>query len=87
MGIENALDEAGNITAPTMLHIAAEDGFCPKEAQEKIHAGLDGHTKVTIHDYAGMDHAFARVGGEHYDATAATTANDRSAAFFKANIG
>ena len=87
VGIENALDEAGNITAPTMLHIAAEDGFCPKEAQEKIHAGLDGHTKVTIHDYAGMDHAFARVGGEHYDATAATTANDRSAAFFKANIG
>lgn len=87
VGIENNLDEAGNISAPVMLHIAEEDGFCPKEAQEKIHAGLDGHAKVTIHDYAGVDHAFAREGGEHYDATAAGTANDRSAAFFTANLG
>ena len=87
VGIENNLDEAGNISAPTMFHIAEEDGFCPKEAQAQVHAALDGHARVTIHDYAGVDHAFARVGGEHYDAAAAQTANDRSAAFFGAHLG
>ena len=87
VGIESALGEATNISKPLMLHIAAEDGFCPKEAQAQIHATLDGNGKVTIHDYAGCDHAFARVGGEHYDTDAAGTANQRTAAFFKANIG
>ncbi len=86
VGIENNLDEAGNISAPTMFHIAEEDGFCPKEAQAQVHAALDGHARVTIHDYAGMDHAFARAGGEHYDAGAAQSANDRSAAFFNAHL-
>ncbi len=86
VGIENNLDEAGNISAPTLLHIAEEDGFCPKEAQAQIHAGLDGHDRVVIHDYAGVDHAFARNGGEHYDDAAAQTANDRSAAFFDRHL-
>jgi len=86
VGIGNNLDEAGNISKPAMLHIAEEDGYCPKEEQAQIHAALDGHDKVTIHDYAGMDHAFARAGGEHYDAGAAQTANDRSAAFFNAHL-
>lgn len=86
VGIENNLDEAANISKPLMLHIAEEDGFCPKEAQAKIHAALDGHDKVTIHDYAGCDHAFARVGGEHYDADAASSANGRTMDFFKSNL-
>ena len=86
VGIENNLDEAGNISAPTMFHIAEEDGFCPKEAQAQVHAALDGHARVTIHDYAGMGHAFARAGGEHYNAGAAQSANDRSAAFFNAHL-
>jgi carboxymethylenebutenolidase len=58
----------------------------PKAAQEKIRAGLKGHPQVTIHVYEGNDHAFARVGGQHYDAQAAKTANDRSAAFFKQHL-
>jgi carboxymethylenebutenolidase len=35
-----------------------------------------------MHTYEGPDHAFARVGGEHYDATGATLANERTMAFF-----
>lgn len=87
VGIENALDEASNISKPLMLHIAGEDGFCPKEAQAKIHEGLDGNARITIHDYPGVDHAFARAGGEHYDADAASKANQRTAEFFKAHLG
>jgi carboxymethylenebutenolidase len=42
---------------------------------------------VTIHDYAGQDHAFARVGGKHYDKASADLANGRTAEFFKKHLG
>ncbi len=87
VGIERALDESSAITKPLLLHIAEKDQFVPSEAQEKIKAVLAHNTKVTIHSYAGMDHAFARVGGAHYDAAAAELANRRSAEFFKAHLG
>jgi carboxymethylenebutenolidase len=68
------------------MHIAAEDKFVPKEAQAKIKQGLSANGNVTIHVYEGMDHAFARVGGAHWNAAAAQTANDRTAAFFKKHL-
>ena len=86
VGIENALDESSNIKKPLMLHIAEKDGFCPAEAQAKIKAALSGNPQVTIHSYPGMDHAFARVGGQHYDKPAADLAGNRSLAFFKKNL-
>ena len=46
-----------------MLHIAQKDQYCPPEAQAQIHAALDNNPLVTLHDYAGQDHAFARAGG------------------------
>ena len=36
---------------------------------------------------AGVDHAFAREGGANYNAEAARLANERTAAFFKKNLG
>ena len=82
VGIESALDEAANIAYPVMLHIAAKDQFCPPEAQAQIHAALDNNALVTIHDYSGQDHAFARSGGAHYDAASAELANLRTVEFF-----
>lgn len=82
VGIENALDEAGNLRNPLMLHIAGKDQFCPPEAQAKIHAALDAHPLVTLHDYPQEDHAFARVGGAHYNPGVAELANLRSLEFF-----
>ena len=70
-----------------MLHIATSDQFCPPEAQAAINDKLDGHPQVTIHTYDGMDHAFARVGGAHFDKAAAEQANARTAAFFKEHLG
>lgn len=84
--IEGALGEAANIKKPLMLHIATEDGFCDKEAQAKIHAGLEGNALVTRHVYEGQDHAFAREGGAHYDADAAAAANDRSLTFLTEHL-
>ena len=87
VGIEAALDEAKEIKTPLMLHIAAKDSYCPPEAQAKIKRALGGNAKVTLHTYDGMEHAFARPGGEHYDKAAADLANKRSAEFFKKTLG
>lgn len=86
VGIDGALGEAGKIRKPLLMHIAAEDKFVPKEAQAKIKQALAANGNVTIHVYEGCDHAFARVGGAHWNAAAAQLANDRSAAFFKKHL-
>ena len=87
VGIENYLGEAELLAGPLMLHIAGEDGFVPKDAQSRIVSALKDHPQVTIHTYAGRDHAFARPGGEHYDAEDAALANRRTDAFFKKHLG
>ena len=87
VGIEGSLDEAGKISAPLMLHIAGEDQFVPKDAQQAIHAGLDDNPHVTLIDYPQQDHAFARQGGAHYDAASAKAANSSTAAFFQRYLG
>lgn len=85
--IEGHMEHAANAQNPCMLHIAAEDGFCPKEAQETIISALADNAKFTTHRYDGVDHAFAREGGDHYDAAAADLANGRTAEFFQQNLG
>ncbi len=82
VSIEKSLNEASNLNSPLMLHIAVDDKFCKPEAQRQIHSTLDPNPLVTIHDYAGLEHAFGRPGGEHYDAAAAELANLRSLEFF-----
>ena len=86
VGIEAALNEAGNISRPLMLHLAENDQFVPPEAQGQVKDALSANTLVTIHSYPGRDHAFARVGGEHYDADDAALANSRTAAFFEEHL-
>ncbi|MEQ8652740.1 MAG: dienelactone hydrolase family protein [Kiloniellales bacterium] len=85
--IDQLLDEADNITKPLMLHVPTKDQFVPPEAQAAMHEGLASRPSVAFHVYEGQDHAFAREGGEHFDAAAAELANSRSAAFFKQNLG
>ena len=86
VSIEKSLNEATNLTSPLMLHIAGDDKFCPPDAQRQIHDTLDPNPLVTIHDYAGQDHAFGRPGGEHYNAAAAELADLRSLEFFVSNL-
>jgi len=84
--IENSLDHASGITRPAMFHIAEQDGFCPPEAQASIAAALGPLAPVTLHTYPGVDHAFARAGGQNHDQTAADLANSRTAEFFKTHL-
>jgi carboxymethylenebutenolidase len=85
--IQTRLGEAKNIRKPLMLHIAGADKFVPPEAQKQIIDGLKDNDNVTIHVYAGTDHAFARTGGEHYDKANADLANARTDDFFRKNLG
>jgi carboxymethylenebutenolidase len=87
VGLDGILGEASKISKPTMLHIAENDKFVPPEAQKKVKDGLAGNPHVTIHSYPGMDHAFAREGGQHWNAQAAGLANQRSAEFFRKHLG
>lgn len=80
------MDEAKSLRRPVMLHVAEEGQFVPKAAQTTLTAALSGHTLVTLHSYAGRDHAFARKGGEQYDAADAALAEQRTLAFFAANL-
>ncbi|MGQ0663435.1 MAG: dienelactone hydrolase family protein [Pseudomonadota bacterium] len=86
VGIEGALAEAARIAKPLLLHIAEQDQFCPPAAQAKIKAELAKNPRATIHSYAGQDHAFARVGGQHWNPAAAELANRRTADFFKQHL-
>jgi carboxymethylenebutenolidase len=84
--LQEHLAEAKNIKKPLMLHVAEEDEFVPKEAQAQIFQGLRDHPKVTVHRYPGLNHAFARVGGKHYDKANADLANRRTLDFFNAHL-
>ncbi|HEY2070493.1 MAG TPA: dienelactone hydrolase family protein [Rhizomicrobium sp.] len=86
VNIQTMLGEAANIRKPLMLHIAGRDGFTPPEAQKQIVYGLKSNALVTVHTYPEMDHAFARVGGEHYDHANAELANGRTATFFRQHL-
>ena len=74
------------INAPLVLHIATEDEVVPKEQQAEVHAALDGNDKATLFDYEGQDHAFARVGGKHFDQASADAALGRTLDHFKAHL-
>ncbi|PZQ65475.1 MAG: carboxymethylenebutenolidase [Phenylobacterium zucineum] len=87
VGIENRVAEAEKLTRPLLIHIAEEDQFVPKDAQGVITQALKDHPQVELYTYPGRDHAFARVGGEHYDAGDAKTAGERTLAFFQRTIG
>jgi carboxymethylenebutenolidase len=87
VALPELLREKHAIAHPLMLHIAGKDHFVPTEAQAAIHAGLDDHPKVTLHDYPGEDHGFATEIGARRSEEAANLADSRTAAFFAEHLG
>ena len=79
VGLDGLLAEAAHIKAPLLVHIADQDKFFPAEARAKVVDALHGHPHAHAYVYPDADHAFARVGGTHWQARAATIANGRSA--------
>ena len=86
VGIDGLLGEKHAISHEVMLHIPTADGFVSPEAQAAMHAGLDDHPKVILHDYDGLDHGFAAEFGQRRDETAASLADRRTEAFFEEHL-
>jgi carboxymethylenebutenolidase len=84
--IDQMLNESHAIANPLMLHIPTADHFVGPAEQAAIHAGLDGHAKVTLHDYQGLDHGFAAEMGQRRDEAGAQLADGRTEAFFKEHL-
>jgi carboxymethylenebutenolidase len=86
VGLDALVGEAEKLAHPLMLHVAEEDRFVPKTAQQAIETGLKNHPEVELHTYPGQDHAFARPGGMHYDKASADLADARTLQFLKSNL-
>jgi len=85
--IDQMLGESHAIARPLMLHIPTADHFVGPDAQAAIHAGLDDHPRVTLHDYPGLDHGFAAEEGNRRNEQGAELADSRTRAFFAEHLG
>jgi carboxymethylenebutenolidase len=86
VGIDGLLAGAARLSHPVLLHVPTADHFVPPAAQQAIHAGLDGHPLVTLHDYVGLDHGFAAQGGRRRNEQGARLADGRTAEFFARHL-
>lgn len=84
--IDQMLGESHAIANPLMLHIPTADHFVGPDAQAAMHAELDSHPRVILHDYEGLDHGFATEMGDRRDDAGAQLADSRTAAFFAEHL-
>jgi carboxymethylenebutenolidase len=87
VGLNGLVPEFENITAPLLVHIAEKDEFSSPEVVEAVLEGIEDNPFVDAYVYPDVQHAFARVGGVHYDARAATIANGRTAEILAEILG
>jgi carboxymethylenebutenolidase len=78
--------ESPAIKTPLIMHLGEEDEFISKSAQSKIKDSLINNPFVRVYSYPGQCHAFARNHGAHYNAAAATIANDRTREFLRKHL-
>jgi len=75
VGLDNLLGDLGKVTKPLVVHIADNDEFFPAEGRAKVVEAVKGQSRIACHVYPNADHAFARVGGVHWQGRAAAIAN------------
>ena len=79
VGLDDLIPKLPAVKAPLLVHIADNDTFFPAEGRAKVIEAAKGNPHIRACVYPDADHAFARVGGTHFQARAATIANGRSA--------
>jgi carboxymethylenebutenolidase len=87
VGLDNLLGDLAKVTKPLIVHIADKDEFFPPEGRAKVVEAVTGHRQIAAYVYPNADHAFARVGGVHWDGRSAAIANGRSAEALVAALG
>ena len=83
---EKYLGEVEGLHTSLLMHLAEEDEFISKPAQEAIKAALAGKPDATVYSYPGQCHAFSRNNGTHYNAKAAALANGRTSEFLNQRL-
>ncbi|MEE3502187.1 dienelactone hydrolase family protein [Acidiphilium acidophilum] len=79
VALDKLVPEFGSIRHKLIVHMAEQDEFANAEIRAAVLAGAKGKPEIETHVYPGVQHAFARVNGVHYDRRAATIANGRTA--------
>jgi carboxymethylenebutenolidase len=79
VGLDGLLGELGRVNKPLLVHIADQDEFFPAEGRAKVVEAVQGNRHISSYVYRNANHAFARVGGGHWDGRSAAIANGRSA--------
>ncbi len=87
VGLDNLLADIGKVAKPLLVHIADKDEYFPPEGRAKVVEAVKGHAQIRSYVYPNADHAFARVGGIHWDGRSAAIANGRSAEALVAALG
>ena len=87
VGLDGLLGDLGKVSRPLLVHIADQDEFFPAEGRAKVVVAVAGNPHIACYVYPGADHAFARVGGIHWDGRSAAIANGRSAEALAAALG
>jgi carboxymethylenebutenolidase len=78
VGLDDLLGDLGKVTKPLVVHIADRDEYFPPEGRAQVVAAVKHNPLIACYNY-DANHAFARVGGVHWDGRCATIANGRSA--------
>jgi carboxymethylenebutenolidase len=79
VGLDQFAGDLDKVGRPLLLHVAEKDEFFPAEGRARLLAAAQGHDTIHAWTYPDADHAFARVGGTHWQGRAAAIANGRSA--------
>ncbi len=87
VGIEKALGELEGLRGRMVLHFAEADTILsPEPAREAILGGLAERAGYRGLRLPGVDHAFARPAGHHYDKPAALLAHERTIAALRRTL-
>ncbi len=87
VGLAELLGDVPRIKNPLLMHFAELDKYLSGDALAGVRAAIAKNSVIESYVYNGVEHAFARINGEHFDAGAAKLANDRSLAFLNKNLG
>ena len=80
--LEKYISEVPDIRMPTILHIASLDKYCQEPVRSRLLKAFAKNPAITPYVYEGVDHAFARIGGQNYNEAAAKLAHERTATLF-----
>ncbi len=87
VGLDSLLSDLDKITRPLVIHIAGQDEFFPADGRTKVIEATKKQRNIACYVYPNANHAFARVGGIHWDGRSAAIANGRSAEALVAALG